>query len=247
MAVARKVPKMLTKQISYCPGCGHGIVIRLIAECIEELKQEKNCIFCIGVGCYSLMSASIEADKYDCLHGRGGAVSTGFKRVNPDTLVISYQGDGDAYSIGVGETFSAAYRNENITVITINNTNYGMTGGQMSATTMPGQITTTSPLGRNCEETGMPMKFPEMIANSFPSSAYVARGTVTTPANVNKLKGYIMNAFKAQLNNEGYSLVEVLSPCPTNWGLTPLQAIKRIDDELTNYYPLGEFKTREDK
>ncbi|MFA9423297.1 MAG: thiamine pyrophosphate-dependent enzyme [Sedimentibacter sp.] len=247
MAIAKKIPKILTKQISYCPGCGHGVVIRLIAECIEELKQEKNCILSIGVGCYSLMSASVELDKFDSLHGRSAAVCTGFKRVNPDALVIAYQGDGDAYSIGIGESVSAAYRNENITVITVNNTNYGMTGGQMSATTMPGQKTTTSPMGRNCQTTGLPMKFPELVAASFPGAAYIARGTVTTPAYVNKLKGYIMNAFKAQLNNEGYSLIEVLSPCPTNWGLTPLQSLERINNEIMEYYPVGEIKTREEK
>lgn len=247
MAIARKVPKMLSNQISFCPGCGHGVVVRLIAECIEELEQEKNCIFSIGVGCYSLMSTAIEADKFDTLHGRGAAVSTGFKRANPDTLVISYQGDGDAYSIGIGESVSAAYRNENITVIAVNNTNYGMTGGQMSATTMPGQKTTTSPLGRDCQTTGMPIKFPEMVAFSYPDVAYVARGAVTTPAYVNKLKGYIKNAFEAQLNNEGYSLIEVLSPCPTNWGVTPLQALKRVNEELIDYYPLGELKKREGK
>jgi 2-oxoglutarate ferredoxin oxidoreductase subunit beta len=247
MAIARKVPKMLSNQISFCPGCGHGVVVRLIAECIEEMEQEKNCIFSIGVGCYSLMSTAIEADKFDTLHGRSAAVSTGFKRANPETLVISYQGDGDAYSIGIGESVSAAYRNENITVIAVNNTNYGMTGGQMSATTMPGQKTTTSPLGRDCQTTGMPIKFPEMVAFSYPDVAYVARGAVTTPAYVNKLKGYIKNAFEAQLNNEGYSLIEVLSPCPTNWGVTPLQALKRVNEELIDYYPLGELKKREGK
>jgi len=246
MAIARKAPEILSKQVSFCPGCGHGVVLRLIAECIEELKQEKNCILNVGVGCYSLMTPSIEVDRFDSLHGRGAAVCTGFKRVNPETLVISYQGDGDAYSIGIGESVSAAYRNENITVITVNNTNYGMTGGQMSATTMPGQKTTTSPLGRDCDKTGMPIKFPELVASSFPDVAYVARGAVTSPAYVNKLKGYIMNAFKAQLNNEGYSLVEVLSPCPTNWGLPPVKAIERVNTEIVDYYPLGEFKKRED-
>lgn len=245
MAVARKIPEIITKQISYCPGCGHGVVVRLIAECIEELGLQRNSILSIGVGCYSLMGASFQIDKIDSLHGRGAAVCTGLKRCNPDTLVISYQGDGDAYNIGIGESVSAAYRNENITVITVNNTNYGMTGGQMSATTMPGQKTTTSPLGRDCSITGKPMKFPELVASSFPDVAYVARGTVTTPAYVNKLKGYIMNAFKAQMNKEGYSLVEVLSPCPTNWGMSPLDSFKRINEELIDYYPIGELKKRE--
>jgi 2-oxoglutarate ferredoxin oxidoreductase subunit beta len=247
MAIARKVPKMLSKQISFCPGCGHGVVVRLLAECVEELGMNKNVIFNIGVGCYSLASTAIEADKFDSLHGRGAAVATGFKRCNPGTLVISYQGDGDAYSIGIGESFSAAYRNENITVITVNNTNYGMTGGQMSATTMPGQKTTTSPHGRDCQTTGMPIKFPEMVAATFPNAAYVARGSVTTPKYVNQLKKYIMNAFKAQLNNEGYSLIEILSPCPTNWRMTPLQSLERVNNELIDYYPLGEFKTRKEK
>jgi 2-oxoglutarate ferredoxin oxidoreductase subunit beta len=247
MAVARKIPEIISEQISYCPGCGHGVVVRLIAECIEELGLQKNSILSIGVGCYSLMGNSFQMDKIDSLHGRGAAVCTGMKRCNPDALVVSYQGDGDAYSIGIGESVSAAYRNENITVIAVNNTNYGMTGGQMSATTMPGQRTTTSPLGRDCSITGMPMKFPELVAGSFPDVAYVARGTVTTPAYVNKLKGYIMNAFKAQMNNEGYSLIEVVSPCPTNWRMTPLESLKRINEELLDYYPLGELKTREAK
>ncbi|MBN2898520.1 MAG: 2-oxoglutarate oxidoreductase [Clostridia bacterium] len=247
MAVAKKIPSILSKQISFCPGCGHGVVVRLIAECIEEMKQEKNSIINVGVGCYSLMTPSVEIDRFDSLHGRGAAISTGFKRANPDTLVISYQGDGDAYSIGIGESVSAAYRNENITVITVNNTNYGMTGGQMSATTMPGQKTTTSPLGRNCQTTGMPMKFPEMIASSFPEVAYVARGSVTKPAYVNKLKGYIKNAFEAQMNGEGYSLIEVLSPCPTNWGMSPVESHERVNGEIEAYYPLGEFKLREEK
>lgn len=247
MAIAKKVPKILSSQVSFCPGCGHGVVARLIAECVEEMEQEKNCIFSVGVGCYSLMTPSVELDRFDTLHGRGAAVCTGFKRVNPDVLVISYQGDGDAYSIGIGESVSAASRNENITVITVNNTNYGMTGGQMSATTMPGQKTMTSPLGRDCDVTGKPMKFPELVANSFPDVAYVARGAVTKPAYVNKLKGYIRNAFEAQLNNEGYSLIEVLSPCPTNWGMSPIEAVERVNGELVDYYPLGELKTREGK
>lgn len=239
---------MLSKQISYCPGCGHGVVARILAECVEELGQSKNFILSVGVGCCSLMSSGIEADKFDSLHGRGAAVCTGLKRVNKDALVVSYQGDGDAYSIiGIGESVSAAYRNENFTVITVNNTNYGMTGGQMSATTMPGQRTTTSPLGRDCEKTGAPMRFPEMVAGSFENAAYVARGSVTTPAYVNKLKGYIMNALKAQMNNEGYSIVEIMSPCPTNWGMTPMQAIDRVNNDLLDYYTLGEFKTRKEK
>jgi len=247
MAIARKTPEILTTPMSFCPGCGHGLALRLIAECLEELGQDRNIIFGIGVGCIALVGESLDADQFNALHGRSGAVCTAIKRLNPETMVISYQGDGDAYSIGIAESLNAAYRNENFTVIAVNNTNYGMTGGQMSATTMPGQKTTTTTHGRNCDTTGLPLKFPELVASQFPNVAYVARGTITTPANINKLKGYIKNALQAQMNNEGYSLVEMLSPCPTNWGLTPLQSIERIEKELIPYYPLGEFKKREAK
>lgn len=243
----RKVPKLVDKPNSFCPGCGHGIVSRLIAECLEELDQLNNIIFSIGVGCSSNLGAGLECDRLHCCHGRAAAVSTGMKRVRPDTTIISYQGDGDAYNIGMAETFNAAYRDENITVIVINNTNFGMTGGQMSLTTMEGQKTSTSVLGRDCKVTGYPIKFPELVASQFPNVAYAARGTVSTPSNIFKLKKYIKNALEAQINHEGYSIVEVLSPCPINWNLDPVDAMQRINDELINYYPLGEFKTRKVK
>lgn len=246
MAKSRKIPEIANNPSSFCPGCGHGIVIRLITECLDELNQDKNIIFGIGVGCSSLLGGVLKTDRLHCLHGRSSAVCTGMKRVSPNNIVVSYQGDGDAYSIGLAETTSAAYRNENFTVIVVNNTNYGMTGGQMSNTTMPGQKTTTTPLGRNCSVTGSPIKFPELVKNQF-DVAYVARGAVNTPSNINKLKSYIKNALEAQLNGEGYSVVEVLSPCPTNWGMTPLQSMDRIEKEIIPYYPLGEFKTREAK
>jgi 2-oxoglutarate/2-oxoacid ferredoxin oxidoreductase subunit beta len=247
MAIARKTPALLTKQMSFCPGCGHGLALRLIAECLEELGQDKNVMFSIGVGCIALVGEGLQADQFNALHGRSGAVATAMKRLNPETLVISYQGDGDAYSIGIAETMNAAYRNENITVIAVNNTNYGMTGGQMSTTTMPGQKTTTTKHGRDCGVTGIPLKFPELVASQFPNAAFVARGTITTPANVNKMKGYIKNALEAQMNHEGYSIVEMLSPCPTNWGITPLESHERIEKELIPYYPLGELKKRRAK
>lgn len=246
MTKARKVPAMIDKPMSFCPGCGHGVVARLITECLEELGQAENIIFPLGVGCSSLLGGGLTADRLHCPHGRASAVATAMKRVSPHNMIVAYQGDGDAYSIGLSETMNAAYRNENFTVIIVNNTNYGMTGGQMSSTTMPGQKTTTSPLGRDCAVTGLPIKFPEMVASQF-NPAYVARGSVTSPANVNRLKGYIKNALEAQLNGEGYSVVEVLSPCPTNWGLTALQSMDRIEKELVPYYPLGELKTREVK
>ncbi|WP_432666275.1 thiamine pyrophosphate-dependent enzyme [Wukongibacter baidiensis] len=246
MAKARKVPAIVDRASTFCPGCGHGVVIRLIGECLEELGQDQNVIFGIGVGCSSLLGGVLETDRLHCAHGRASAVCTGMKRVSPHNMVISYQGDGDAYSIGLSETTNAAYRNENFTVIAVNNTNFGMTGGQMSSTTMPGQKTTTSQNGRDCSVTGAPIKFPELVASQF-DVAYVARGAVDTPANVNKLKGYIKNALEAQLKGEGYSFVEVISPCPTNWGMTPLQAMDRLKDEIIPYYPLGELKTREGK
>lgn len=240
----RKVPALADKPMDFCPGCGHGIVSRLIMECLDELNQNNNIIFAIGVGCSSNLGAGLECDRLHCSHGRAGTVATGIKRVNPDVLVVSYQGDGDAYSIGLSETFNAAYRNENITVIIINNTNFGMTGGQMSLTTLEGQKTSTSVSGRNCAVTGYPIRFPEMAADQFPDAAYIARGTVTSPKRVNQLKKYIKNALEAQMNHEGYSAVEVLSPCPVNWGLSPLDAMERIEKEIIPYYPIGEFKGR---
>lgn len=247
MAKAKKVPESIDRPMGFCPGCGHGVVIRLIAECLEELGQDKNVIYGIGVGCSSLLGGGLETDRRHCSHGRAGAVCTGMKRVNPNNIVIAYQGDGDAYSIGLAETTAAAYRNENITVFIVNNTNYGMTGGQMSHTTMPGQITTTSPRGRNCDVTGYPIRFPELVASQF-NVAYSARGSITSPAQINNAKKYIKNALEAQMNHEGYSVVELLSGCPTNWGMSAMEAKTRIDEELIpSYYPIGEFKAREGK
>lgn len=246
MAIKRKVPAIIDKAMNFCPGCGHGIIIRLISECLEELGQQNNVIFPIGVGCSSNLGGGLSVDRFHCPHGRASAVATGMKRVSPENIIIAYQGDGDAYSIGIAETLNAAYRNEKITVITVNNTNFGMTGGQMSWTTMPNQKTTTSQNGRDCEITGAPIKFPELVASQF-NLAYVARGSVNTPGNINKLKGYIKNAIEAQINGEGYSLVEALSPCPVNWNLSPVKAMERIEKEIIPYYPLGEFKKREEK
>lgn len=239
----RKVPALVDKPMDFCPGCGHGIISRLIMEAIEELEQTENIMFPIGVGCSSNLGAGLDCDRLHCSHGRAGAVATGMKRVCPNVLVVSYQGDGDAYSIGMAETIGAAYRNENITVIIVNNTNFGMTGGQMSLTTMEGQKTSTTVHGRDCGVTGYPIRFPELVASQF-NVAYAARGTVSSPLNINRLKGYIKNALEAQLNKEGYSVVEVLSPCPINWGLNAVNSMKRIDEELIPYYPLGEFKKR---
>ncbi|WP_317855261.1 thiamine pyrophosphate-dependent enzyme [Chakrabartyella piscis] len=246
MAVERKVPAIIDKPMNFCPGCGHGIIIRLIGECLTELGQDQNVIYAIGVGCSSNLGGGLEADRLHCCHGRAAAVATGMKRVNKENIVLTYQGDGDAYCIGIAESLNAAYRNENITVITINNTNFGMTGGQMSVTTMEGQKTSTSKLGRNCDVTGFPMKFPEMVASQF-NVAYAARGSVDKPQNIIKLKAYIKNAIEAQMNGEGYSIVEVLSPCPINWGMTPSQSMEHIRDVVMPYFPIGVLKERGEK
>ncbi len=244
MGKTRKTPSIIDKPMNFCPGCGHGIIIRLICEVLEELGQDNNVIFPIGVGCSSNLGGGLVADRFHCSHGRAAAVASGMKAVSPENIIVSYQGDGDAYSIGIAETINAAYRNENITVVTVNNTNFGMTGGQMSWTTMPKQKTTTSQLGRDCDKTGYPMKFPELVASQF-NIAYAARGSVHSPASINKTKSYIKKAIESQMNNEGYSVVEVMSPCPVNWNMTPVEAMDRIKNELIDYFELGEFKQRE--
>lgn len=242
MAKERHVPALLNPAM-FCGGCGHGVLLRLICECLEELGQEKNTIAAIGVGCSCHLKSGINCDLVQSPHGRAAAVGTGIRRAEPERCVFTYQGDGDAYNIGLAETVNAAYRNENMCVFVVNNNNFGMTGGQMSWTTMPGQKTATSPAGRDTALTGKPIKVPEMIASGF-DVAYVARGAVTTPAEINRLKGYIRSAFQAQLNHEGYSLVEVLSTCPTNWGLDPVAAQAWLTEQVLPYYTLGEFKKR---
>ena len=243
MAVLRKTPKMVSIPNSFCPGCGHGILNRLIAEVIEENGYEDKTILTLGVGCSCNMNMSWNGDKIQTAHGRGAATAMGIKVARPDLLSIAYQGDGDAYVIGLAETKNAAYRNENITVFVVNNNNFGMTGGQMSWTTMPDQKTTTSVHGRDTNWTGMPIKLPEMIA-SLPNVAYVARGSVQSPKEIRKLRKYVKNAIEAQLNNEGYSLVEVLAPCPTNWGMPIDKALAWMDKEVSAYYTLGELRER---
>jgi len=242
MAIEKKVPG-ICEYASFCAGCGHGVLVRLICECIEEFGQEKEVIAAIGVGCSCHLKSAIDVDLVQCPHGRAAAVATGIRRAEPSKFVFTYQGDGDAYSIGISETLNAAYRNENICVFVVNNTNFGMTGGQMSWTTLEGQKTVTSPDGRDCGLTGLPIRVPEMIASSF-MPAYVARGAVAGPKEINQLKGFIRNAFQAQLNHEGYSLVEVLCTCPTNWNMDPVKAQEHLLQDVAQVYPIGEFKKR---
>jgi 2-oxoglutarate ferredoxin oxidoreductase subunit beta len=235
-------PKSLTDaQFSYCPGCTHGIVHRLVAETIDELGIEGRTIGIAPVGCSVMAYDFFGCDMVQAAHGRAPAVATGLKRVNPDNIVFSYQGDGDLASIGMAETVHAATRGENITVIFINNAIYGMTGGQMAPTTLPEQVTQTSPYGRDVHTAGFPVRVSEMLA-TLDGAALVQRVTVDSPKNVRSAKRAIKKAFEYQVDAVGYSLIEVVSTCPTNWGLSPTDALDWLRDNMLPYYPPGVFK-----
>jgi len=238
----KKLPEGL-KYHSLCPGCGHGLALRLIAEVCEEMGIHHNECIAIGVGCSCNANDMLAGDSFQCPHGRAAALATGMKRTRPDMCVMTYQGDGDAGVIGLSETLNAAYRNEKISVFTINNTNFGMTGGQMSWTSLENQVTTTSIHGRDCSNTGAAIRLPEIIANSF-NVAYAARGSLHDVKHINAAKKMVRNALEAQMKGEGYSIVEFLSACPTNWHLTPLESVKYIENEIMKTFPVGEFKKR---
>ena len=242
----KKIPELMNAPHVFCPGCGHGIANRVIAEVIEEVGYAQKTIMTLGVGCSCNMSDHWKCDVLQTAHGRGAACATGVKVARPDLLSIAYQGDGDAYVIGLSETLNAAYRNTPITVFVINNNNFAMTGGQMSWTTMPGQITATSPAGRDVAKTGFPIRVPEIIAD-FENIAYVARGSVHSVKEIHKLRRYVKNAVEAQLSGEGYSLVEILAPCPTNWGMDIEASINWMEKTVLPYYKLGELKNRREK
>lgn len=247
MKVVAARPQSLTNaRFHYCPGCTHGIIHRLIAECIDELDQRENTIGICPVGCAVLAYEYFNCDMLEAAHGRAPAIATGIKRMLPDRCVFTYQGDGDLASIGMGEIIHASARGENISVIFVNNTLYGMTGGQMAPTTLIGQVTTTSPYGRSVEQAGYPIKMAELLAHNE-GSAYIARTAVNNPANVVKTKKSIKKALQTQMNNKGFSMVEILSACPTNWGLSPIDALKWLEENMIPNYPLGEFKLKEDK
>ena len=233
----RKVPVLVDKPMDFCPGCGHGIISRLIMECLDELEQSDNIIFPIGVGCSSNLGAGLECDRLHCSHGRAGAVATGMKRVNPDVLIVSYQGDGDAYNIGIAETFNAAYRNENITVIVVNNTNFGMTGGQMCpATTLVGDKTVSSKKGRDDKVAGEPFDMLNILQNY--KIAYAARGSLCDPKHIDQTKKMLKKGFENQRDKKGFSIIEILSPCPTNWKLSPADAMKKMKEENEKVFPV---------
>jgi 2-oxoglutarate ferredoxin oxidoreductase subunit beta len=225
----------------YCPGCGHGIIHRLVAEVIDELGIREKTVFVAPVGCAVLLYNYLDLDAYEAAHGRAPAIATGCKRVRPDLVVFTYQGDGDFAAIGTAEAVHVAARGEKITTIFVNNAVYGMTAGQMAPTTLLGQKTTTTPSGRAAETAGYPIRMCEMIA-TLQGAAYVARVSVSSPKNVVQAKKAIKKAFETQLKGLGYSLVEVLSQCPTNWHMTPIESVKWVDEVMSKYYPLGEFK-----
>lgn len=230
----------------YCPGCTHGIIHKLVAESLVELGVLEKAIGVAPVGCSVLAYKYFNCDMYEAAHGRAPAVATGIKRVHPENFVFTYQGDGDLASIGTAEIVHAAHRGEKISTIFVNNAIYGMTGGQMAPTTLIGQKTTTSPYGRTVEHSGRPIRIAEMLA-TIDGAAFVERVAMDTPAHVRQAKKAILNCFKTQLEGKGFGIVEVLSSCPTNWGLPPIDALKWLADNMIPYYPLGNFRKGEEK
>jgi len=243
--VFKKPSSMTGTPFSYCAGCGHSIVHRLMGELFDEMDIAGDVIAVAPVGCAVTAYNFFNVDFSEAAHGRAAAVATGIKRVHPDKVVISYQGDGDLAAIGTAETIHAANRGENITVIFINNSVYGMTGGQMAPTTLLEQKTTTSPYGRTAQREGMPLKITEMIA-VLDAPSYVVRTAVNTVGNVMKTKKYIQKALTLQMEKKGYSLIEVLSQCPTGLGMSPLDTSKIWINKMQEYYPLGVLKNKYD-
>jgi len=240
----RKTEALADQPTHYCPGCTHGVIHRLVAEVIDELGVRGRTVGIAPVGCAVLAYNYFTFDFQEAAHGRAPAMATGIKRVRPDLVVFTYQGDGDLASIGMGEIIHAANRGEKFTTIFVNNTVYGMTGGQMAPTTLADQRTTTSPLGRDVAETGMPIKMAELIA-ALETPGYVARCAVIKPKYIVRAKKAIKRAFQYQLDRRCFSLIELVSNCPTNWGLTPLESVKWAEETMLPYFQLGEFKTPE--
>ena len=237
-------PKALADvKLHDCPGCTHGIIHRLVAEAIDELGIEGRTIGIAPVGCSVFAYNYFNCDMVEAAHGRAPAVATGVKRANPDNIVFTYQGDGDLAAIGTAETVHSAARGENITIIFVNNAIYGMTGGQMAPTTLPGQVTQTSPYGRKVESVGYPLRVCELLSN-VTGATYLERVAVNDVKNVRNAKRAIQKAFRYQMEGKGFSLIEVLSTCPTNWGLTPDKALKWLEENMIPYYPLGVYKDK---
>ncbi len=243
MVVFEKPKSLTDTPLHYCPGCTHGIIHRLVAQAIDDLGVEGRAIGVAPVGCAVMAYDYFACDMVEAAHGRAPAVATGLKRSLPDNIIFTYQGDGDLASIGMAETVHSATRNENITVIFVNNAIYGMTGGQMAPTSLPGQVTQTSPYGRDVSVAGYPIRICELLS-TLDGPEYIARVAVNNVKNVKNAQKAIKKAFENQVNNKGFSLVEVVSSCPTNWGMTPDDALKWIDEKMIPYYPLGVYKDR---
>lgn len=245
MAIVFQKPHALKElQMHYCPGCTHGIVHRLIAEVIDELGIEGRTIGVSPVGCTYNNYEYFNCDMVQAAHGRAPAVATGIKRVNPDNVVFAYQGDGDLAAIGTAEIVHAAARGEKITTVFVNNAIYGMTSGQMAPTTLINQVTTTSPFGRKPEIHGYPIRVCEMLS-TLEGAAFVERVSMHDIKNINNAKKAIKKAFKVQMAGLGYSIVEVLSTCPTNWGLDPIEALKWLREKMVPHYPVDNFKGKD--
>ena len=237
-------PKALTDApLHYCPGCTHGIIHRLVAEAIDNLGIGGETIGVASVGCSVFTYNYFNVDMVQAAHGRAPAVATGVKRADPSKIVFTYQGDGDLASIGMAETVHAAARGENITIIFVNNAIYGMTGGQMAPTSLPGQVTQTSPYGRDTNTVGFPVKVCEMLS-TLDGAGYIERVAVNNVKNVKNAKKAIEKAFRNQVEGKGFSLIEVVSTCPTNWGKTPQGALEWLEENMLPYYPLGVYKDK---
>ena len=244
MSIVFDKPKSLADvPFHYCPGCTHGIIHRLVAEAIDELGIEGRAIGVAPVGCAVMAYDYFTCDMIEAAHGRAPAVATGIKRGRPDNIVFTYQGDGDLASIGMAETVHAAARNENITIIFVNNAIYGMTGGQMAPTSLPGQVTQTSPYGRDVAVQGYPVKVAELLS-ALDGPTYIERVAVNSVKNVKNAKKAILKAFRNQVEGKGFSLVEVVSSCPTNWGMTPSKALAWVEEKMIPYYPLGVYRDK---
>ena len=245
MKTLYKVPRAITdRPTTYCPGCPHGVAHRIIGELLDEMQLTKKTVIVWPVGCSVFGYYFIDTDAVEAAHGRACAMATGIKRTHPESFVITYQGDGDLASIGIAETIHAAARGERICVIYVNNGNYGMTGGQMAPTTLLGQVTTTSPYGREAHANGFPLKVPEMLA-AIDGPAYIARGSLDNAKHIIQAKKFIKKAFKVQVNDLGFSLVELISSCPTNWKMTPEESLERIRKQVLPVFPIGELKVGE--
>lgn len=240
-------PKLITDNVMhYCPGCSHGTVHKLIAEVIEEMGFAEKTVGVSPVGCSVFAYNYIDIDWIEAAHGRALAVATAVKRLYPGNLVFTYQGDGDLAAIGTAETVHAAARGENVTVIFINNGIYGMTGGQMAPTTLPGMVTQTTPRGRDVADAGFPIRVCELLS-TLDGVAYAERVSVDSVPNIKKARAAIQKAFTCQMEKKGFSIVEVLSTCPTNWGLTPVEAMQWLRDNMAPYYPTGVYVDRTEK